>query len=95
MGAAAFRTVRFLKQGLVNIEMPSNLSVEEEVRFAKDYLDTLSDQDLVLAMSDCVPSGPNPTRFDADSFQVEALEDTSNDYKVVYSTDLWKEYINE
>ena len=43
------KTIRFLKQGLVTIDMPDNLSIDEQIEFAKNHLDTMSDQDLVMA----------------------------------------------
>ena len=89
------KTIRFLKQGLVTIDMPDNLSIDEQIEFAKNHLDTMSDQDLVMAMSDCTPSGNNPSRFDSDSFQVEALEDPDNNYELLYYTNLWEVYLNE
>jgi hypothetical protein len=86
-------SIRFLKQGLVHIEVPTESSIEETLELAKSKLDSMSDQDLVIAMSDCTPSGPNPSRFDADSFQIEAVED--EEYNLLYATTLWKDYINE
>ena len=84
--------VRFLKAGLLRFEADSDNSIEELIEIAKQVLDNSSDQDLCLAMSDCVPSGSNPTRFDADSFQVEALEYFESDYEYIFTTPLWNEY---
>lgn len=86
-------SVRFLKQGHINLNVSSNLSIEEVRQLAKEKLDSMSDQDLVMAMSDCAPSGPNPSRFDLDNFTVEAIEDS--DYSLLYSSNLWEEYLNE
>lgn len=69
------------------------MQIGEIIEFGKETLDTMSDQDLIMAMSDVVPSGKNPTRFDADSFQVEAIESVSNDYELLHATDLWESYI--
>ncbi len=84
--------VRFLKAGLLTFEADSTSSIEELIKIAKQTLDNSSDQDLLMAMSDCAPSGKNPTRFDADSFQVEALEDPASDYEYIFYTPLWAEY---
>ena len=86
--------VRFLKAGLSEFEVPDGTPMEDVIKLAKEHLDQLSDQDLCMAMSDCVPSGANPTRFDADSFQVEAIEDPTSDYEYMYTTNLWEVYIN-
>ena len=86
--------VRFLKAGLSSFELPDDTSMEDVIKLAKEHLDQLSDQDLLMAMSDCVPSGNNPTRFNADSFQVEALEDPTSEYEYIYMTKLWQEYVN-
>jgi hypothetical protein len=86
-------SIRFLKQGIVHIEVPTEVSIEETLELAKAKLDSMSNQDLVRAMSDYTPSGSNPSRFDADSFQVEAVED--EEYNLLYATPLWKAYINE
>ena len=86
-------SIRFLKQGLIHIEVPTNTSVEDITELAKSQLDSMSDQDLVMAMSDYTPSGTNPSRFDSDSFQVEAIED--EEYNLLYATPLWKAYLNE
>lgn len=86
--------IRFLKQGLVEIECSNDLSRDEIIEFGKSIIDSMSDQDLIMAMSDCVPSGANPTRFDADSFQVEAIEDIDNNYELLHATDLWNKYIS-
>ena len=83
--------IRFLKQGLLTIEVPDDSSLLDMQELGKDALDTASDQDLIMAMSEVVPSGNTPTRFDADSFQVEAIE--SDEYVILYETDLWKEYL--
>ena len=87
--------IRFLKQGMVNIEIPNDVDETHFVQICKEHLDKLSDQDLLIAMSDVVPSGANPTRFDADSFQVEAIEDIDNDYEVISQTKLWEVYTND
>ncbi|MFW9602510.1 MAG: hypothetical protein ACMV1B_09335 [Prevotella sp.] len=86
-------SIRFLKQGLVHIEVPIETSTAEVLELAKSQLDIMSDQDLVMAMSDCTPSGLHPSRFDADSFRVEAIED--EEYNLLYATPLWKAYANE
>ena len=86
-------SIRFLKQGLIHIEVPTNTSIEDITELAKSQLDSMSDQDLVMAMSDCTPSGTNPSRFDSDSFQVEAIED--EEFNLLYATPLWKAYLNE
>ena len=86
-------SIRFLKQGLIHIEVPTNTSIEDITELAKSQLDSMSDQDLVMAMSDYTPSGINPSRFDSDSFQVEAIED--EEYNLLYATPLWKAYLNE
>lgn len=88
-------SIRFLKQGTINLEVPSNLTINEMVQYAKEHMDKMSDQDLVMAMSDCIPSGNNPSRFDSDSFEVEAIEDVNNSYRLLYTTRLWEFYINE
>jgi hypothetical protein len=85
--------IRFLKQGLVEIEVPDNYLIDDILEAGKETLDRMSDQDLVIAMSDCTPSGKNPTRFDADYFQVEAVEDVEEDYELAYSTDMWQAYL--
>lgn len=43
-------------------------------------------------MSDHLPSGPNQSRFDADSFQVEAIELPNTDLEYDDYTNLWAEY---
>lgn len=86
--------IRFLKQGLVEIECPDDMPIEEIITTGKETLDAMSDQDLVMAMSDVIPSGKDQTRFDADSFQVEAVEAVSDDYELLHATELWGEYIS-
>lgn len=87
--------IRFLKAGLSSFKVPDGTSPEDTLKLAEEHLHTLSDQDLYLAMSDCVPSVHSPSKFDTDSFQVEALEDPESNYKYIYRTNLWKEYIGE
>ncbi len=86
-------SIRFLKQGLLHMEVAENSNIEDIRQLAKNLIDNTSDQDLVMAMSDCTPSGPNPTRFDSDSFQVEAIED--EEFNLLYATSLWEAYLNE
>lgn len=90
--------IRFLKQGLLEIDVPDGSTIEEMVELGKKALDEASDQDLVMAMQDIMPNfkSLSVSRFDADSFQVEAIERKSDDdYETLYSTELWKEYIGE
>ena len=90
--------IRFLKQGLLEIEVPEDTVVDEMIKLGKKALDEASDQDLVMAMYDCMPqfSKLSVSRFDEGSFQVEAIEVTQSngDYDVVYTTQLWEEYTN-
>lgn len=84
--------VRFLKSGLIEFEAHENATIKELQEVAKSAIDSSSDEELYNAMDDCIPSIYNPSKFDADSFQVEAIEDKENDYKNIYMSDLWKEY---
>jgi hypothetical protein len=86
-------SIRFIKQGLVHIEVPAESSIEETLKLAKSKLDSISDRELVIAMSDCTTSDLSQSVFDADSFQVEAIED--EEYDLLYTTALWEAYINE
>jgi hypothetical protein len=86
-------SIRFLKQGLIHIEVPIESSTEEVLELAKSQLDSMSDRELVIAMSDYTPSNLSQSVFDADNFQVEAIED--EEYNLLYATTLWKDYINE
>jgi len=82
--------IRFLKQGLLHMEVPEDATIGQIELLGKEFIDNSSDQELFMAMSDCIPSGANPTRFDADNFQVEAIE--SEELELLYSTPLWDEY---
>jgi len=86
--------ILFLKQGLVPLEIPINSSIEEIQRLGKQQLNSMSDIDLLYAMSDCIPSGKNPSRFDDASFNVDAIEDADT-YELLYSNNLWDEYLKE
>ena len=87
--------VRFLKQGLVKMNIPDNISIEETKELCKEQLNSMSDQDLLISMSDCVPSGNNPSRFDDASFNVDAIEEDNEDYTLLYSNELWNQYLKE
>jgi hypothetical protein len=87
--------IRFLKQGLIEIEVPDSYFTDDIIAKGKETLDEMSDQDLVMAMRDCIPSGKYPSMFDKGSFQVEAVEDADEEYELIYSTNLWQEYLNE
>lgn len=85
--------VRFLKQGLIKAEVPVELEGEELVDYCKEnVLDVATDQQLINAMSDI---GEDTTEefggFDADSFQVECIED-SETFDIIEQTPLWKLY---
>lgn len=84
--------IRFLKQGLIELSVPTDASIEDIIELGKAKLDTMSDRDLVMAMSDYTPSDLNPSIFDSASFQVEAIELPDSEYEYAYMTDLWKEY---
>ena len=85
--------IRFLKAGLVTFEVPDGTSLQDIKELGKEKLDSMSDQELVLSMSDCIPCGINPSRFDTDSFQVEAIELPNTELEYDYYTDLWKAYV--
>jgi len=86
--------IRFLKQGLIPLDVPLNASIEEIQKLGKQYINTMSDRDLLYSMSDCIPSGMNPSRFDDASFNVDAIEDAET-YELLYSNDLWNAYLKE
>jgi len=88
-------SIRFLKQGQVNIEIPNDIDSNHFKTIAKEHLDSMSDNDLICAMSDITFEGSNPSRFDADNFQVEAIKDLDNECVCIESSALWKVYINE
>lgn len=85
--------IRFLKQGLVALTVPIAASVEDIIELGNAQLATMSDQDLVMAMSDCTPSGENPSIFDSDSFQVDAIELPDLDYEYSYMSPTWRAYV--
>jgi len=85
--------IRFLKQGLLEIEVPENSTVEKMRELGKQALSNASDQELQMAMQDIMPNFKelSVSRFDADSFQVEAIE-IDEDGTTVYTTPLWNLY---
>jgi hypothetical protein len=85
--------IRFLKQGLLEVEVPEDSTVEDMLELGKQALDNASDQDLQMAMQDIMPNfkALSVSRFDADSFQVEAIE-IDEDGTAVYTTPLWNLY---
>ena len=85
--------LRFLKQDLIHFELEEDTTVEEMKRWGKEYIGTLSDQDLLFAMLDCIPSKSNLTRFDFDSFQIDAIE--NEEFNLLYSTPLWDTYLGK
>jgi len=84
--------IRFLKQGLLTLDVPVDSTIEQMEQLGKQFMDKQSDHTLAMAMSDYIPCNDNPSRFDADSFQVEAIEDPTDDYEYTYQTNLWKAY---
>lgn len=89
-------SIRFLKAGQFNIEMDSNLSKKEILELAQQRLYIMADIEIIKAMHDInVPRGSSCSVFDADNLVVEAIEDSSNDYDLIYQTNLWKAYSGE
>jgi len=63
--------IRFLKSGYIKTTIPASAAMNEAIEFCKEFLDSLSDQELIEGMRDCIGQ---ESMFDADSFQVDAIE---------------------
>ena len=93
MGNTVTRNIRYLKQGMVTLEIPEGLSIEEEKQLCLEYLNGLEDKILIRGMSDCTPIKGELTSFDLGSFKVEAIENL--EYHTIFSTPLWERYLDD
>lgn len=87
--------VRFLKAGLVEMEVVEGLAQEVLVKSTQNALDEMTDKQLIDSMADCHYDRVTQSVFDGDSFQVEAIEDPEDNYKSLFQTEAWKSYQSE
>ena len=72
------------------MKVPIDTTVEQMQELGKAFIDEASDNDILEALYDHPLEPYSPTQFDVDSFQVECIE--SENYDLLYSTPLWREY---
>ena len=88
--------IRLLKAGLISFDSDVHLTKDNALEVAQNYLDGLSDEDVMESLSDFAPKSAKimGTRFDSDSLEIHCVEDCDSkmDYIDIYSTPLWSEY---
>ena len=87
--------IRFLKQGIVHMDMPDDATTEQMRNIAQGYLNNRSNHELIFAMADCTPTEMSPSIFDDESFNVDAIERDDESYELLYANNLWKAYLKE
>ncbi len=84
--------IRFLKQGLIKTEAPMDLTGDELEEYCQEVLSNTSDEALIIAMHDIgTDSIQEYGVFNADSFQVECVED-SETFEKITQTVTWECY---
>ena len=83
-------SIRFLRQGSVDIEVDEQLTKEQLIEVATQKLESMSDNEIIEAMSDFV--NPEINGYFDSAPLVDAIEDSDNDFDIVYSSFAWKAY---
>lgn len=88
--------IRLLKAGLISFDSDVPLTKDNALEVAQNYLDGLSDEEIIESLADFAPRAAKQmgTRFDGDSLEIHCIEDcdTHMDYTDIYQTPLWSEY---
>ena len=81
--------IRFLRQGLIEVEVPEGSTPDEVKAMAEAYMEKASDSTLKQAMSD-FPVGSDD--FFDEPPMVAAIELPANDYDLLFTSSEWEAF---